>query len=106
MISRGFLNLFVVNPNLSPFSSDCGLLQCALFCMERGNIEFDGISEQTKDMIAGLIGGAFGKIVDYPMDTCKVITQINDIHANQSTSQIIMNTFKNEGFLRFYRVCW
>ena len=57
---------------------------------------------QIKDMISGIFAGGASKILEYPLDTIKVLCQINT-EKNFSTFQLTKNTIQNEGITRIYR---
>lgn len=57
---------------------------------------------QFKDMLSGIIAGGTSKIIEYPLDTLKVLCQINT-EKSFSTYQLTQNVLKNEGISRIYR---
>ena len=53
-------------------------------------------------MISGIFAGGTSKIIEYTLDTIKVLCQINT-DKNFSTFQLTKNTLQNEGITRIYR---
>jgi len=55
------------------------------------------------DLVFGAISGIAGKIVEFPFDTVKVRLQTSSNDTFNSTFDCIIKTYKNEGFLGFYK---
>eukprot|EP00483_Globobulimina_turgida_P006554 UN06564 len=53
-------------------------------------------------MLAGILAGGVGKVIEYPLDTFKVLCQINP-ETSFSTIQLAKDVIKNEGITRIYR---
>eukprot|EP01083_Nonionella_stella_P129832 393963_1 len=57
---------------------------------------------QCKDMISGIFAGGSSKIIEYPLDTFKVLCQIHP-EKSFSTLQLTRDVIQNEGITRIYR---
>ncbi|KAI5949504.1 ORT1 [Candida theae] len=55
-----------------------------------------------KEIAFGAVSGMVGKLVEFPFDTIKVRLQSNNSHP-VSTMSMISRTFRNEGFMGFYK---
>lgn len=58
--------------------------------------------DNVKKLLPGAMNGLTGVLIGYPFDTIKVRQQTNYHHLT-TMSQCIQHTWKNEGFLAFYR---
>ena len=63
--------------------------------------ESSEVLAQCKDMISGIIAGGSSKILEYPLDTLKVLCQINPERPNMI--QMTRDIVQNEGISRIYR---
>ncbi|KAJ2721479.1 mitochondrial ornithine carrier protein [Coemansia sp. Benny D115] len=55
------------------------------------------------DLCFGSLAGMAGKFVEYPFDTVKVRLQTSDQKVFANTWDCLMQTWRNEGFMGFYR---
>ena len=69
--------------------------------MARGRDRSEAVA-QCKDMVSGIFAGAAAKIIEYPLDTLKVLLQINP-DRSFSTIQFARNVVQKEGIFRIYR---
>ena len=58
---------------------------------------------QFKDMLSGIIAGGMAKIVEYPLDTIKILGQLNNPQQTFSPFESTKNLLRNEGIMRIYR---
>jgi len=54
-------------------------------------------------MLSGIVAGGTAKIIEYPLDTLKVLCQINPAGQSFSTLQFTKNLVQQEGVMRIYR---
>ena len=69
--------------------------------MER-DVEKNESIAQLKDVLSGILPGSLAKIIEYPFDTIKVLSQIEN-SSNVSTSHIIRQIYYKEGINRLFR---
>lgn len=64
-----------------------------------------GLSEHSKDIIAGTTGGIAQVLVGQPFDIVKVRVQTSPPGMYSGVGDCVLKTFKNEGPFAFYKVC-
>ena len=73
--------------------------------MERQAVKNEKLA-QLKDILAGTFAGAFSKLVEYPLDTIKVLIQVRPVSLNQESPNAFL-TFRDAlsegGIRRIYR---
>ena len=73
--------------------------------MERDVVKNEALA-QFKDILAGSIGGLISKLIEYPLDTIKVLMQVSTItHENQRINPFVIfrDSMKEGGVRRLYR---